>query len=273
MSNALLLIDMQYDFCSPDGALYVPGADRDCIRVSELISQNMSKIDNIFFSLDWHEINSIFHPIWFVDENGDHPDDFTVIKYKDFVEGKWRVSNYEEHEHTDKYLQNLENIGKSHIIWPPHCIHLSKGSSVEYNLMAAIMRWEMLKRRQGIPILKGTNRRTEQYGIFKTQFNKDYDVCEDGQYKRCNFSLSYYNDIFIKYDNVYIAGEALSHCVGETMRQIIVYKERFPIKSKLYLIEDCTSNVAGFKDQGEAYKNMAANAGIELIKSNDIKFQ
>ena len=35
--NAILIIDAQYDFCNPDGALFVSGADADMQRLKKFI--------------------------------------------------------------------------------------------------------------------------------------------------------------------------------------------------------------------------------------------
>ena len=49
MSNALLIIDPQNDFCNPNGTLFVSGAEEDCERLAEFIDNNSSKISYSFF--------------------------------------------------------------------------------------------------------------------------------------------------------------------------------------------------------------------------------
>ncbi len=45
--NALLIIDAQYDFCHPNGALYVPGAEKDMKKLNGFIGNNSQFIDHI----------------------------------------------------------------------------------------------------------------------------------------------------------------------------------------------------------------------------------
>jgi len=50
MSRCLFIIDPQVDFCSPDGALYVPGADKDMERLADFISKQSPMIDYYLIS-------------------------------------------------------------------------------------------------------------------------------------------------------------------------------------------------------------------------------
>ncbi len=47
MKLDLLIIDPQMDFCSPDGSLFVPGADKDCERAATMIRRLIPKINDI----------------------------------------------------------------------------------------------------------------------------------------------------------------------------------------------------------------------------------
>ena len=42
--NALLLIDVQNDFCDPNGALFVPGAEEDSKRTAEFIENILTRV-------------------------------------------------------------------------------------------------------------------------------------------------------------------------------------------------------------------------------------
>ena len=75
----VLAIDVQKDFMD-DGALGVPGANGDVERATRFIYNNMGGISKIMSSLDTHIAHQIFHPCWWVNENGDHPAPYTVIK-------------------------------------------------------------------------------------------------------------------------------------------------------------------------------------------------
>ena len=63
----LLLIDVQKDFCFPDGSLYVAGrtgtgAIEDTRRIAELIYQNLGVITDITTTMDSHFAYQIFSP-------------------------------------------------------------------------------------------------------------------------------------------------------------------------------------------------------------------
>jgi len=67
---------------------------------------------------------------------------------------------------------------------------------------------------------------------------------------------------------IYIAGQALSHCVAKSTRQL-VYKmidTNQKIKNRVFLLENCMSNVPGFEAQGESFLKEMVDLGVTLIK-------
>lgn len=50
----LIVVDCQNDFCSPTGKLFVKGADRIYLSITEFIRRNLDTIENIIFTVDWH---------------------------------------------------------------------------------------------------------------------------------------------------------------------------------------------------------------------------
>ena len=59
----LMIIDPQQDFCNPDGALSVPGAEGDMKRLAEFIRKAGRKIYDIHCTLDTHHYFDISHPL------------------------------------------------------------------------------------------------------------------------------------------------------------------------------------------------------------------
>lgn len=53
MKKILIVVDYQYDFYHPDGALYVPGAEKLYDNILKIISN----FDEVIFTLDSHSIN------------------------------------------------------------------------------------------------------------------------------------------------------------------------------------------------------------------------
>jgi nicotinamidase-related amidase len=83
----LLVVDAQVDFVHPDGALPVSGAVEDTRRLVDWLYAHMGKISKIGLTLDTHLPIQIFHPAWWVDENGQHPAGFTPITSADISNG------------------------------------------------------------------------------------------------------------------------------------------------------------------------------------------
>ena len=92
MKTSLLIVDPQNDFCHPDGSLYVPEAEKDCKRLTDLINKYSTKIDSIHITLDTHHYFDIAHPIFWLDQNDKNPTPYTIIKAEDVRSGIWRAS-------------------------------------------------------------------------------------------------------------------------------------------------------------------------------------
>ena len=52
--TALVVIDLQNDFASPEGSLYVPGAGRVVERVNEQIATARAAQAHVLYTQDWH---------------------------------------------------------------------------------------------------------------------------------------------------------------------------------------------------------------------------
>src|SRR5213082_2502323 len=70
----LLLIDVQKDFCFPEGSLYVAGrsgrgAIDDSRRIAEMIYRNLATISDITCTLDTHLAYQIFFPSFWLDKH------------------------------------------------------------------------------------------------------------------------------------------------------------------------------------------------------------
>jgi nicotinamidase-related amidase len=113
-SHAFLIIDAQYDFCHPQGALYVPGAKEDMQRLKKLITDNSRAISHICVTLDTHPVNDISHPSFWMDVQGRFPTPFTQITSREVASGKW-TPRFHVAEAT-LYLTALEVQGQFHTL-------------------------------------------------------------------------------------------------------------------------------------------------------------
>jgi nicotinamidase-related amidase len=234
MKGLLFIIDMQNDFCSPTGSLYVPDAEIDAARLVGFIRRNTESIDEILLTQDNHQVMDIAHPAFWINERGEHPVPYTVISWKDVDMGKWKPVLCEME--ASAYLQKLEsNDEYEHTIWPEHCIWGSEGAAIYPELMDAVEDWAREGKMFEV-ISKGMYPLTEHFGAFRANVPVD-DVPET----LFNYSLL---EKMRSFDRIWIAGEAKSHCVANTIKQLFDYPELFP---KMVLLEDCMGNVNGFE--------------------------
>jgi nicotinamidase-related amidase len=256
--NALLIIDPQYDFCNPHGALFVDGADLDMERLSVFIRKNEKKIDKIFVSMDSHPLNAIYHSSFWSDSEGYPPLPFTQITHAQVAKGVWKPKN--EQEKVLKYLAALEEQGEfPHLIWPTHCLTGSKGASIEEVLMKAIRAWSERGRDYRV-IMKGTYPLTEHFGIFMAQI-------PDPERKETTLDTALLKELD-EYDTIYLAGEARSHCVGTSLKQLMLYAPE--IANKIILITDCMSDVQNLGYLADPIYAEAEKRGIRKVEHSHI---
>lgn len=232
--NALILIDVQYDFTNPKGALFVPGAVEDCKRTANFILNNVSEIDYMATTLDSHILNDIAHPSFWMDKDGNQPNPFTVISAQDVRDGKWIARFYTVNKVLD-YLESLATQGEFvHVIWPTHCLIGSTGHAIDDIVFDAIMKYQHSGKSCQF-VTKGTHPLTEHFGAFKAQ------VPIAGQpATELNMNLL---KTLAEYENVYLAGQAKSHCVATTLKQALEFQPE--LAKKIIVLEDCMSNVPG----------------------------
>lgn len=238
MSTHLLIIDPQIDFCCPvRGALFVPGAERDMQRLAQMIHRNRAAVDAIHVTLDTHHNVHIAHPIFWTDANGKSPEPFTRISVADVQEGKWTARKPELRERALRYVQSLETGGRYVLtIWPPHCLIGSEGHAVKPALFDALCAWEA-QYRQADFIPKGANVLTEHYSAIRAEVADPSDATT-----QTNTSLV---ETLRRADRVLIAGEAGSHCVASTVRDLVELLGED--RRKLVLLTDAMSAVPGFE--------------------------
>ena len=261
----LVIIDMQVDFCHENGSLYVPGSPGDIQRAIEFIYNNAERITNITCSLDSHLPHQIFHPAWWADEDGSHPAPFTMISYDDIKSGKWRplVAPVQ----STNYVKKLEQDAKKTLtIWPYHVMIGSVGNALDPELFSAVLWHSIARKTQPNWLTKGSIPLTEHYSIIQPEVQVPNHPM-GGKNKA-------FLDTLAEADIVIVAGEAESHCVLETVEDLV---EDFRIKpdalQKIYFLRDCTSPVLhpDVDFHAIAMKRFAefAKQGVNFIDSTD----
>ncbi|MDR2036937.1 MAG: isochorismatase family protein [Bacteroidales bacterium] len=260
MSILFLIIDMQNDFCRPTGTLYVPGAEKDVERLSRFIAENKEYISEIILTQDNHQVMDIAHPCFWKNVQGKHPQPFTSVSLQDVTEGKWIP--IQSKEEATIYLQKLEEAGEyTHTIWPEHCIWGSEGAAIDPVLMNEIINWAREGKTFDL-ISKGTNPLTEHFGAFRANIPID-DEPETQFNTRLLQQLE-------SADRIWVAGEAKSHCVANTLKQLLDYPN---VLQKTEILEDCMSNVAGCDQLAVPIFDQAKKLGMKFTTTNQIRFK
>ena len=263
----LLIVDMQRDFVHADGALSVPGALDDTSRLIDWIYKNAKDVTTICASLDTHKELQIFHPPWWKNiETGKHPDPFTSITFADIKNGKWQA--LVDPIWSVKYIEKLElNAKKNLMIWPLHCIEGTDGQKLVPALHEAIEFHAGARNTNPIFIEKGTVPQVEHYGIFASE------VFFPKNSKASGLNVDTL-DMIANYDRIYVAGEAKSHCVLETMKQMLAYfSNQSEVIEKIHFLMDCTSSVAhpaiDFETLAMAELKDMESKGVVMVNSTE----
>ncbi|GAB2570440.1 cysteine hydrolase family protein [Spirosoma areae] len=234
MTNAFLIIDAQFDFCQRDGSLFVPGAEQDIARIARLIQQHTDQIDHIVVTLDTHQMLDIAHPLFWQDAGGNHPDPFTRITTEDVDAERW-IPRFSP-DKARQYLHDLDADGQfAHLIWPEHCLIGSRGAALHDTLLDALKDWSRQRNRDYIALQKGLYPLSEHFGIFRAQV-------PDPAIPETQLNTTLIADLN-RFDTVYLMGEAKSHCVANSLKQMLDFApELIP---KLSVVTDCMSDVTG----------------------------
>ena len=261
---AFLGIDLQNDFCEPTGSLFVPGADKDVLRIADFIRRNKAKIDYIGLTQDSHQIIAIFHPAFWQDVDGNFPPPYTAIFTKDVEDGRWTPKYWPQK--ALEYLRKLESQGEFvNVIWPEHCIIGTTGWAIQKDIMDAVIERARLGKYHQI-IQKGQYPLTEHFGAFRANIEYTDEPSTQPNHK--------FIEILQKYDEVYLCGEAKTHCVANTLKQSFDFPE---LVKKFIILEDCMSNVPGgptpnltFEDISKPIYDQARSMGVVFANSIDI---
>jgi len=234
------VIDPQRDFCDGPcaGALAVPGAHADMIRLAALVDRLGRRIEAIQVTLDSHHLYHVANPLWWTDADGSPPPPFTVISVADVDAGRWRPRDAAARDHARYYVGELARKGNYPLtIWPPHCLIGTPGHAVHPDLMAALLRWSERAVSPLSFITKGSNPGTEHYSAFRAEVEDSRDPATQANPQM----LKFIEDA----DQVAIAGEATSHCVRATVTDLANALPAEHIR-KLVFLEDCSSPVPAF---------------------------
>ncbi len=280
----LVLIDVQNTFCIPDFELFVGGqsgngAVEDNVRLCKFIYRNLGIITQIVATMDTHFAVQIFHPIFLVNESGEHPSPATIISLDDIENGIWKVNPaIEKIVHKDynllqnyllHYVRKLKESGKYELtIWPYHAMLGGIGHALVSSVEEACFFHNIARKSQTNFQIKGNNPLTENYSVLSPEVlsGPDGELIAEKNIDLINKILDF--------DKIIIAGQAKSHCLAWTVDDLLnAINARDPeMARKVYLLEDCTSpvvipGVIDFTEQANSAFKRFAQAGMNIVSS------
>jgi nicotinamidase-related amidase len=281
----LLAVDVQNTFCIPEFELFVAGrsgtgAVDDNRRLCEFVYRNLGAITQIFPSLDTHHAMQVFHAIWLVDADGNHPDPYSLVSAGDVEAGRWRANpavaralgfdvDYAE-RHLAHYARRLAEGGKYDLtIWPYHALLGGIGHALVSAVEEAIFFHGIARRSRPEFQVKGDNPLTEHYSVLGPE------VTEGPDGERLGGRNTALIDRLLDFDAVVVAGQAKSHCMAWTIDDLLEEEERgVRLAERTYLLEDCTSPVVvpgavDYTDEANAAFERYAAAGMHVVRSTD----
>lgn len=282
----LLLIDVQNTFCLPDFELFVGGrsgrgAVDDNRRLVEFIYRNLGSITQVTATMDTHHPVQVFHALFFVDADGNHPTPMTMVTVEDIEAGRWQVNPHgaaslgvdpdKAQEMLLHYTRSLQSQGKYDLtIWPYHAMLGGIGHALVSSVEEAVFFHAAARHSQPIIEIKGEDPFTEHYSAFGPEVLDDFDGKPKAEKNAALF------EHLMGFDAVIVAGQAKSHCVAWTVEDLLkLIQSRDPsLAEKIYLLEDCTSpvvipGVVDFTDAADEAFARFADAGMHLVRSTD----
>lgn len=289
-STTLLIVDAQNDF-HPGGSLAIPTANDDAKRIAKLISEQGHKIDRIIATMDTHQKLHIAHPSFWLSPSGEHPPPFTIISSEDLKNGKWKPrpdfkippdnkkilvdpevfssynnitdsnGNLDLGKYCIEYATQLEKKGRFQIcVWPEHCLLGSEGHAVVPVIRDALSEWSEKTGGSVEWVLKGQTLLTEMYSALEA------DVPVN---KETSFNEELQESIRIS-GALLVCGQAMSHCVNYTLRDIVSRLDSRQIPN-VTLLTDCASAVPGFEESAKDFMNDMESAGVQLKLSTTLQ--
>ncbi len=283
--TCLLLIDVQNTFCIPGFELFVGGqsgngAVEDNKRLCEFIYRNLGSISAIAPTLDTHTAMQIFHPIFWINDEGIHPTPAaTNITPKDIEQGKWKVNPAVAYSlnltcevlqnHALHYVNQLSQNGKYPLtVWFYHSMLGGIGHALVSAVEEAVFFHCIARDSQTQFEIKGNNPLTENYSVLRPEVLESFG---GKQLAQKNTRLI---QQLLDFDKVIIAGQAKSHCVAWTIDDLLTEIQQIDssLAKKIYILEDCTTpvvvpGVVDYTPQANSAFERFADSGMNLIKS------
>jgi nicotinamidase-related amidase len=282
----LLAVDIQNTFCIPEFELFVggrsgTGAVDDNRRLCAFVYRNLGVITQVVPSLDTHRAMQVFHAVWLVDEDGKHPDPYSLVSAEDVESGRWRLNPAApesigiDPEYAARqlahYTRRLAEGGKYDLtIWPYHALLGGIGHALVSAVEEAFFFHGLARYSQPEFQVKGEHPLTEHYSMLGPEVTEGPDGEE---LARKNVALV---ERLLDFDAVIVAGQAKSHCVAWTIDDLLEGDDARVrrLAERTYLLEDCSSpvvvpGVVDYTDEADAAFRRFAEAGMHVVRSTE----
>jgi nicotinamidase-related amidase len=281
----LLLIDVQNTFCLPGFELFVGGdsgmaAVEDNRRLCAFLYRNLGRITDITLTMDTHQAIQVFHALYLVDADGNHPVPFTLVSAEQVAAGEWRfnpaaaaalgVSQEKAQADLAHYVRALEEDGRYELtIWPYHAMLGGIGHAIVPAVEEAVFFHSVARYAQPRFEIKGRNPFTEHYSALGPE------VTEDSAGEPLGAVNQAMVEMVGEYDLTVIAGQAKSHCVASTVSGLLAHLQRIDpaLAKRVVLLEDCTSPIVtpgmDYTPMADAAYQRFAEGGMKVVRSTD----
>lgn len=205
--KALLIIDLQQDFTTKTGTLYVPKGE-EVVPVANRLMVD-AKFDIVVATQDWH---------------GPHHKSFAA-------------------NHKDKKVGDIIDLnGVQQVLWPAHCVWVSKGAGFHKNLMCGKI---------SAIIRKGIDPEVDSYSAFQDN-NKKHTTGLHGYLQE------------LKVDELVVSGVATDYCIKFSVLDALIRGY------KVNVVEDGCRAVNINKGDGQKALDEMAAAGAKIVSSEAV---
>lgn len=269
-------IDCQIGFSLPGASLFVPGAVEDMQRAITWLYRNLDRITSLHLSLDTHRAFQVFHPGFWRDVDGNPPAPLTPIFHEEVRARRWTPTRADLYDACVEYTRKLEEGGRYVLtIWPYHTLLGGVSHALVPSLMEAALFHALAREAPTLFTSKGMAEMTEMYSVLSPE------VTEVAGEQVGAFDGELF-DALMSHDRVYVFGEAKSHCVLSTLKDLMARIEAkdTTLAEKVYVLEDAMSPVPAppldplppgldFPRLADEGLRELANKGMRIVRTTD----